>query len=97
MIERLHVENFKSLRDLDVALLSERRSVAPFGLAGGQPGAPGRDLLNGVAIAAKTQLRVNAGDRLRIETPGGGAYGLDPASTAPASPPSPADDPGAGA
>jgi N-methylhydantoinase B/oxoprolinase/acetone carboxylase alpha subunit len=63
------------LRPLEVSLLSERRSRAPFGLAGGGPGQPGKNLLNGRELPAKTSFGVEAGDRLRIETPGGGGYG----------------------
>jgi 5-oxoprolinase (ATP-hydrolysing) len=62
------------------SLLTERRTTAPFGLAGGAPGARGRNLclradgsieeLPGHATVALAQ-----GDRLRIETPGGGGWG----------------------
>ncbi|MGE0328741.1 MAG: hydantoinase B/oxoprolinase family protein, partial [Polyangiaceae bacterium] len=79
------VREFEFLSELDVSLLSERREVAPFGLNGGEPGATGQNLLNGEPLPAKVQLRVHAGDRLQIETPGGGGYGALPASTAPAS------------
>jgi 5-oxoprolinase (ATP-hydrolysing) len=62
------------------ALLSNRRRVAPFGLAGGQPGATG---VNAVlraggareAVAGTAVLELAAGDALIIETPGGGGYG----------------------
>ena len=64
------------LRDLQVSVLSERRIYAPFGLAGGEPGAVGRNLLDGQNLGGKAQLLVKAGQRLRIETPGGGGYGL---------------------
>lgn len=63
------------LRDLQVSVLSERRIYAPFGLAGGEPGAVGRNLLDGQNLGGKAQLSVKAGQRLRIETPGGGGYG----------------------
>jgi len=65
-----------------IALLTERRRLAPWGLAGGAPGTPGRNSLvrasdAGVpeALPAKTALRVHPGDRLTIETPGGGGWG----------------------
>jgi N-methylhydantoinase B len=62
-----------------VTLLSERRHVPPWGLAGGGPGRPGRDWLvrdgRKRRIAPKATLDVRPGDRLRIETPGGGGYG----------------------
>ncbi len=42
---------------------------------GGEPGAPGRNLLNGDELPAKASGTLSPGDRLRIETPGGGGYG----------------------
>jgi 5-oxoprolinase (ATP-hydrolysing) len=63
------------LSPLEVSILSERRQRSPFGLRGGGPGAPGRNLFNGREVPAKTSFRVQAGDRLRVETPGGGGYG----------------------
>jgi len=66
---------YEFLAPLSVSLLSERRVTAPFGLAGGEPGARGRNLLNGAEIAGHASFEVTPGDRLRIETPGGGGYG----------------------
>ena len=67
------------LAPAEVSLLAERRRIPPYGLAGGSAGATGRDLLirGGRArrVAAKATFSVKAGDRLRIETPGGGAFG----------------------
>jgi 5-oxoprolinase (ATP-hydrolysing) len=60
-----------------VSILSERRVRAPFGLAGGQNGVPGRNLHNGKEISGKVVIDVGAGDRVRIETPGGGGYGTE--------------------
>jgi 5-oxoprolinase (ATP-hydrolysing) len=73
------VREIEFLRPVRVSILSERRSRAPFGLAGGAPGAPGRNLLNGREVDAKLTLDVEAHDRLRIETPGGGGFGRSPA------------------
>jgi N-methylhydantoinase B len=56
-------------------LIGERRRHSPRGAGGGEDGAPGRDLLNGRPIAAKSEGALAAGDRLRIETPGGGGRG----------------------
>ena len=61
--------------DGEVTLLTERRRFAPWGLAGGSPGARGINLLNGRVVPGKAELSVRRGDRLRIETPGGGGYG----------------------
>jgi 5-oxoprolinase (ATP-hydrolysing) len=70
------------LRPLHLAILSERRGpYAPYGLAGGEPGALGKNLLwrNGAAgpqrLDAKVALDVAPGDRLIVETPGGGGFG----------------------
>ena len=63
----------------EVTLLGERRRVRPYGLAGGAPGVAGRDWLfhrgRLVRLPGKATLRVERGDRLRIETPGGGGFG----------------------
>jgi len=60
-------------------IISERRRFAPYGLAGGASGQPGRNLLihagQETELPGKTTITVQAGDRLRIETPGGGGYG----------------------
>jgi 5-oxoprolinase (ATP-hydrolysing) len=65
---------------MQVAILAGRRTVAPFGLAGGGPGKPGRSciLRPGGAVeelGATARLSVSPGDVLVIETPGGGGYG----------------------
>ena len=63
-----------------VSLMGERRRHRPWGLAGGQPGAVGEDLLrradgSQVALAGKTTIEVEPGDRLTVRTPGGGGWG----------------------
>ncbi len=70
------VRELEFLRPLRVSILSERRTRAPFGLAGGGPGARGRNLLDGRDVGGKASFDVAAGARLRIETPGGGGYGV---------------------
>jgi 5-oxoprolinase (ATP-hydrolysing) len=60
---------------LEVSIVSERRRLAPFGLAGGHPGAPGRNLVDGRELPGRVRFRGAAGTRIRIETPGGGGYG----------------------
>jgi N-methylhydantoinase B len=67
---------YEFLEPLTVSLLCERRCTAPFGLEGGLPGARGRNLLNGQEVPGHGTFQVVPGDRLRIETPGGGGYGL---------------------
>ena len=79
------VREIRALAPLQVSVLSERRSTSPFGLDGGGAGATGRNLhlqLDGSvrSLASKATLRIEAGERIRIETPGGGGYGVPPAS-----------------
>lgn len=69
------VREFELLEPAHYTLLTERRRHAPWGLAGGADGLPGRNLLNGVVLPPKCEGELAAGDRLRIETPGGGGYG----------------------
>jgi N-methylhydantoinase B len=62
-------------QDATVSLLTERRRHAPAGSAGGQDGTPGRNLVDGEAVAPKLTLDVDAGTTVTVETPGGGGYG----------------------
>jgi N-methylhydantoinase B len=62
-----------------VSVLSDRRSHGPWGLAGGEAGATGRNSLirgaNEEPLPAKATFPVRAGDILVVETPGGGGFG----------------------
>jgi N-methylhydantoinase B len=69
------VRELEVLEPCRFSVISERRVHAPAGAAGGGPGAPGRNLLNGVEIPAKATLDLTAGDVVTIETPGGGGFG----------------------
>lgn len=69
------LREFEFLDTACVTLLTERREIAPWGLAGGQPGHTGENTLNGQPLAGKQQLTVKSGDRLSIATPGGGGWG----------------------
>jgi N-methylhydantoinase B len=69
------IREFEFLAPAHFTLLTERRSRPPWGLAGGGDALPGRNLLNGEPLAAKCEGELQAGDRLRIETAGGGGYG----------------------
>jgi len=73
------VRELRFLTDADLTLLTDRRTVAPYGLAGGRAGRTGRNLLTHVGrqrvLPGKINLRVSAGDVLRVETPGGGGWG----------------------
>jgi N-methylhydantoinase B/oxoprolinase/acetone carboxylase alpha subunit len=73
------VREYELLAAASVTILSERRLRAPYGAAGGQPGGKGRNTLirdgREETLPGKIQLQLRQGDRLRIETPGGGGYG----------------------
>ncbi|MFK8016403.1 MAG: hydantoinase B/oxoprolinase family protein [Gammaproteobacteria bacterium] len=74
------IREYEFLESMTVSLLGNRRRIAPFGVHGGGNGACGVNTLLRVDGAAKVlgataMVQVESGDRLRIETPGGGAYG----------------------
>ena len=69
------VRELEALTAMSYALITERRRHAPPGADGGEPGACGRNLLNGEPLEAKASGTLRAGDRLAIETPGGGGCG----------------------
>jgi N-methylhydantoinase B len=72
------VRELEALDGMSFSLLTERRRHAPPGADGGEPGRPGRNLLNGDELESKAMGELQAGDRLRIETPGGGGHGAPP-------------------
>jgi N-methylhydantoinase B len=69
------VRELEALTEMTYSLIAERRRHAPRGADGGAPGACGRDELDGAALPAKSTGTLRAGQRLRIETPGGGGFG----------------------
>ena len=69
------VRELEALTAMDYSLLTERRRHAPPGAAGGEPGAPGRNLVDGEELPPKARGSLRPGQRLRIETPGGGGHG----------------------
>ncbi len=69
------LREFEFLAPAEVTLLTERRRHAPWGVAGGGAGEPGENRLNGKLLPGKTSFTANAGDRLSVATPGGGAWG----------------------
>jgi len=69
------VREFEFLAPATVTLLTERRRHAPWGLAGGHSGAPGENHVRGQRMPPKATFEVQAGDRLVVETPGGGGWG----------------------
>jgi 5-oxoprolinase (ATP-hydrolysing) len=74
------IREIEPLRPLTMSILSERRALHPYGMAGGEVGACGRNLLvrrDGVLVnlGGRCSTSIDAGERIRIETPGGGGYG----------------------
>jgi N-methylhydantoinase B len=73
------VREIELLSDARVTILSDRRKTRPYGLNGGEPGKAGRtDLITKDGervLAGKDSVYAQAGDRVRIESPGGGGYG----------------------
>jgi N-methylhydantoinase B/oxoprolinase/acetone carboxylase alpha subunit len=75
------VREIEVLTNAQVTLLADRRSRGPYGLAGGADGACGKTTMiradgSEEAIPGKTSVRLRSGERIRIESPGGGAWGL---------------------
>ncbi len=73
------VRAIRFLAPATATLTGERRRLAPYGLAGGEPGAPGRNTLirDGASadLPGKVTLSIQPGDVIHIETPGGGGWG----------------------
>jgi N-methylhydantoinase B len=74
------VRELRVLEPCRLSLVGERRLHAPRGAKGGEPGQPGRDLLNGNELPGKVTRSLIAGDLVRVETPGGGGFGPVPKS-----------------
>ena len=69
------VRELRVLEPCRLSLLTQRRRLRPSGAEGGEPGAAGRNLLNGDQLPPFATRELEPGDVLRIETPGGGGYG----------------------
>jgi N-methylhydantoinase B len=69
------IRELEALAPLSYSLITERRRHRPPGAQGGEPGAAGRNLLDGEDVGPKAIGRLAPGQRLRIETPGGGGHG----------------------
>ena len=68
------------LADAQVTLICDRAKFPPYGLAGGAPGASGNAALIDAAghlriLPSKCSIQARQGDRIRLETPGGGGWG----------------------
>ncbi len=75
------VREVELLADAEVTLLADRRTRGPYGLNGGADGAPGKTEIvhsdgSRETLPGKTSVRLKKGDRVRIESPGGGGWGI---------------------
>src|SRR5262249_17466242 len=73
------VRELELLTDAHVTILSDRRKTRPYGLQGGEAGEAGRTVLLTATgereLMSKDSVQVQKGERIRIETPGGGGFG----------------------
>jgi N-methylhydantoinase B len=73
------IRELELLGNAQVTLLADRRKTQPWGLAGGEPGATGRTTIvrdsREEPLPGKCTKELPAGSRIRIESPGGGAWG----------------------
>ncbi|HEY1806629.1 MAG TPA: hydantoinase B/oxoprolinase family protein [Terracidiphilus sp.] len=75
------VREIELLADAEVTLLADRRLFTPYGLKGGEDGAPGKAVVmkvgndQAIEMAGKCSVPCEKGDVLMIETPGGGGWG----------------------
>ncbi|KAJ0120466.1 hypothetical protein J7T55_015194 [Diaporthe amygdali] len=82
------VRDIELTRPMQVSILSERRVIPPYGMAGGCDGARGRNIWvrqdpkNGseryISLGGRATTMMSPGDRIIVQTPGGGGYGKDP-------------------
>jgi N-methylhydantoinase B len=73
------VREIELLADVHCTLLTERRRIPPYGLQRGRAGKKGRNLLvrnrKIIRLPGKADFNLKAGERIRLETPGGGGWG----------------------
>ena len=74
------VREVEVLADAEVTLLSDRRGKGPYGLSGAHAGAPGRSQIlhhdgSVETLPGKCNVRLRKGERIRVESPGGGGWG----------------------
>jgi 5-oxoprolinase (ATP-hydrolysing) len=85
------IRRVRFLENMTAIIVSSRRNVAPFGLAGGSDAAPGRQWVERAdgrldVLTGTDKTEMNPGDVFVIETPGGGGYGVVTATAATAGP-----------
>ncbi len=77
------IREIEFLEPVELSLVTNRRNRAPYGVAGGSSGQPGRNQLGRLEsgtmvwsdLGSAVQQSLSAHDIIRIETPGGGGYG----------------------
>jgi N-methylhydantoinase B len=73
------IREYQLLCEADVSILSERRLLAPYGVAGGEAALKGENMLckdgSWRILPPKVNVQCGVGDCIRIKTPGGGGYG----------------------
>jgi N-methylhydantoinase B len=74
------IREIEVLTDAEVTLLADRRERGPYGLAGGRDGALGKATVmrqdgSSQELPGKFNVRLRKGERIRVETPGGGGWG----------------------
>lgn len=74
------IREYEVLTETNATILTDRRESCPYGAQGGAPGGSGRNRLiradgREERLPAKARLELHPGDRLRMETPGGGGFG----------------------
>ena len=80
------IREYEVLVPTSATVLTDRRQSCPYGTQGGAPGGAGRNILVRASgeievVPSKARLELAPGDRLRIETPGGGGFGSSPCAT----------------
>jgi N-methylhydantoinase B len=70
------VREYQALQEVQVSLITERRRHAPKGARGGAVGVVGKNSVNGKPLGGRAAVSLQPGDVLRIETPGGGGWGV---------------------
>jgi N-methylhydantoinase B len=75
------VRELEFLCPADVTVLADRRTHCPYGLSGGEPGEAGKTIYRrgskDTELKGKVRFSVMSGDCIRVETPGGGGFGLE--------------------
>ncbi len=69
------IREYTFLKPVKVSLLTQHRREAPFGMAGGAPGKCGAQFVEDQPVEGTRPITMEAGQTLRIETPGDGGYG----------------------